>query len=64
MKMFSIALAAACALASTTASAKVVEQPAKATTAPVSTCYHVGTYYTAEATYYVYDCYDNGDGSF
>jgi len=64
MKMFNIALAAACALASTTATAKVVEQPAKTTTAPVSTCYHVGTYYTAEATYYVYDCYDNGDGSF
>ena len=64
MKTLSLLIAAACTLATTGASATVIGQSARAKAAPVSDCYHVGTYYTAEATYYIFECYDNGDGTY
>jgi hypothetical protein len=64
MTTLKIALAMLGAIASTSASAGVVDVQAKSTGAKASTCYYVGTILTAEATYDVYECYDNGNGSY
>ncbi len=64
MKTLSLLIAAACTLATTGASAAVVDRSAPAAASPVATCSYVGSYYTVEATYDVYECYSNGDGSY
>lgn len=64
MKTLKMALIAACALASTSASASALDTQPKAATSKVSTCYYVGSYITPDAIYDVYDCYSNGDGSY
>jgi len=64
MKNLKIALAMLGAIASTGASASVTDVQPKSTGAKASTCYYVGTLLTAEAIYDVYECYDNGDGSY
>ena len=64
MKTLKMALAVACAFASTAATAGVVDNVSKASASDVSTCYYQYTIITAEADYHVYECYSNGDGSY
>ena len=64
MNIVKMALVAACAIASTSASAKVLDMPATAAAAKVSTCYYIGSYIAPDGVYDVYQCYGNGDGSY
>jgi hypothetical protein len=59
-----LAIALACAFASTAATAGVVEKSSKGAAAEVSTCYYQYSILTADAIYDVYTCYSNGDGSY
>ena len=63
MKNLKMALALACAFASTSATASVLEKQSENATSAVSTCYYEYTILTADAIYDVYTCYSNGDGS-
>lgn len=63
MKMLKMAVAVACAFASTAATAGVVES-SKAAASDVSTCYYEYTIITQDGVYDVYYCYSNGDGSY
>jgi hypothetical protein len=62
MKALKMAFAIACAVASTAASAGVVEK--KAATSGVSTCYYEYTVITPDGVYDVYTCYSNGNGTY
>ncbi len=64
MKIVKLALAAACAIGSTAASANVVVKQPQGATSDVNTCYYEYSIITREAIYDVYYCYDNGDGSY
>lgn len=64
MKIITLALAAVSVIGSTAAAAATVDVKPATKAAQVSTCYHTGTYYAPDATYYFFDCYDNGDGSY
>lgn len=64
MKIFKVALAVACVVVSTSATANRLETTAKAGASKVSTCYYVGSYITPDTIYDVYECYSNGDGSY
>ena len=64
MKYLKMAFVAMCAVASTSASAGMIQTPASAgLSAKVSTCYYEYTIITADAVYDVYTCYDNGNGT-
>lgn len=64
MKILKMGLAVACALASTSAAASVVEPSTKSGASEVNTCYWRYSVITPDAEYHVYDCYSNGDGSY
>lgn len=63
MKMLKCALIAAGLFASTTGQAAIVENEANVSASSESTCYLVAIIITAEDTFGVYECYDNGDGT-
>ena len=64
MRMLKMALAVACAIASTSATAGVVEKQSNSAASEVSTCYYMYTIITPEGVYDVYECYSNGDGTY
>jgi hypothetical protein len=64
MKMLKMAFVAACALASTTAGASVVQAQPNGAASQVNTCYYEFSILTPDAIYDVYTCYSNGDGSY
>ena len=64
MRMLKMALAVACAVASTSAAASVVGNETKSTASEVSTCYYMYTIITPDGVYDVYECYGNGDGTY
>jgi hypothetical protein len=64
MKSLKMAFAVACAFASTAATAGVVDASPKASAAGVNTCYYEYSIITPEATYDVYTCYSNGNGTY
>lgn len=64
MRMLKMALAVACAVASTSATASVVEKQSKAASSSVSTCYYEYTIITPDGVYDVYTCYSNGNGTY
>lgn len=64
MGILKMALAAACAIASTSATANVVGNQSKSATSEVSTCYYQYSIITESGTYDVYECYSNGDGTY
>lgn len=67
MKTLRTALIAVLAMASTstaTVSATALETSSKLSQPGVNDCYLVAIVITADDTYYVYECYDNGDGTY
>lgn len=65
MKILKMALAAAFAVASASATASVVEKHPNSSASQVSTCYYQYSIITEDGTVYdVYECYPNGDGSY
>ncbi len=59
-----MALVAACAIASTSATAQPIENQGISAASKVNTCYYEYSILTPDATYDVYTCYSNGDGSY
>jgi hypothetical protein len=59
-----MALALACAVASTGAAAGVLENTSKGASSDVSTCYYQYTIITEDGVYDVYTCYSNGNGTY
>lgn len=64
MKILKMVLAAACAVASTSATATVLETQANPGNSQVSTCYYIGQVIIGDTIYDAYECYSNGDGTY
>lgn len=64
MKILKMAIAVACALASTAAAAGVVEKQSKSATSEVSDCYYEFSFIFLDTIFDVYTCYSNGDGTY
>ncbi len=65
MTILKTALALVFAVASTSASANIVEKQSTSAASEVSTCYYEGSFISENGDIYdVYTCYSNGNGSY